>query len=175
MNYGTMKSNYGTVGRGTMKPGDTSSLAKNKKIKDQVHNKLVKLADAKYRHYEKKIFTDDKIQWLNSSETLRQQGVIDVTMPVVLRRKFFYSDANVETHDPVQLNLLYEQCRDSIIKEEYPVTVAEARFLAGLQDRSIHHFKYAFILYEKGINYSEPIGHNANFDPQVGNDCSWLL
>ena len=167
MNYGTMKSNYGTVGRGTMKPGDTSTLAKNKKIKDQVHNKLVKLADAKYRHYEKKIFTDDKIQWLNSSETLRQQGVIDINMPVVLRRKFFYSDANVETHDPVQLNLLYEQCRDSIIKEEYPVTVAEARFLAGLQDRSIRQFKYAkayeIILYKNGIIHSEPIGHICEF------------
>ena len=86
-------------------------------------------------------------------------------MPVVLRRKFFYSDANVGTHDPVQLNLLYEQCRDSIIKEEYKVTVAEARFLAGLQDRLIHKFRYTLILYEKGIIYSEPIGHKANFYP----------
>ena len=134
-----MKSNYGTVGRGT-KPSDTSTLQKNKKIKDQVHNKLVKMADAKYRKYEKKIFTDDKIQWLNSSETLRQQGIIDAQMPVILRRKFFYSDANVEAHDPVQLNLLYEQCRDSIIKEEYPVTKAQALQLAGIQATIIHGY-----------------------------------
>ena len=56
----------------------------------------------------------------------------------MLRRKFFYADANVEEHDPVQLNLLYEQCRDSIIKEEYPVTRRQAAQLAGLQATIIH-------------------------------------
>ena len=66
------------------------------------------------RRYANKLFTDDKIQWLNSSETLRQQGIIHPYQPVILRRKFFYADANVEKQDPVQLNLLYEQCRDSI-------------------------------------------------------------
>ena len=140
LKYGTMTSNYGTVGRGQKTNLDQTTLNRNKKIKDQVHNKLVKMADAKYRKYEKKIFTDDKIHWLNSSETLRQQGIIDPQLPVILRRKFFYSDANVEQHDPVQLNLLYEQCRDSIIKEEYPVTRTQALELAGIQATIVHGY-----------------------------------
>lgn len=30
---------------------------------------------------------------------------------LLLRRKFFYSDQNVDSRDPVQLNLLYVQVR----------------------------------------------------------------
>ena len=40
----------------------------------------------------------------------------------------------------VQLNLLYEQCRDSIIKEEYPVTRKVAAELAGIQSCILHGF-----------------------------------
>ena len=131
-----MKSNYGTIKGGTYNGDSTLQKKDKKKIKDTVQNKLVKIADSKFRKYEKRIFTDDKIHWLTSSETLRQQGIIDTNTPVILRRKFFYSDANVEQHDPVQLNLLYEQCRDSIIKEVYPVTKPQALQLAGIQARA---------------------------------------
>ena len=51
---------------------------------------------------------------------------------MILRRKFFYADANVEEQDPIQLNLLYEQCRDSIIKEEYHVTRDKGMLKFGL-------------------------------------------
>jgi len=34
---------------------------------------------------------------------------------LTLRRKFFFSDTNVDTRDPVQLKLLYVQCRDGVI------------------------------------------------------------
>ena len=96
----------------TLRPGDTTlQREKKKKLKDAVGEKLEKMANKKYRTYERKLFTDAKIKWLKPSETLRQQDIIHPLQPVMLRRKFFYADANVEEHDPVQLNLLYEQLR----------------------------------------------------------------
>ena len=143
LGYSTMKSGMGTMkgstmrGNQTLRPGETSTL-KKKKLKDQVGEKLEKMANKKYRTYERKLFTDAKIKWLKPSETLRQQDIIHPLQPVMLRRKFFYADANVEEHDPVQLNLLYEQCRDSIVKEEYPVTRRKAAELAGIQSTILH-------------------------------------
>ena len=74
------------------------------------------------RYYFDKFYSDDGIEWLDSSETLRQQGFIPPYKPVYLRRKFFFSDINIQRKDPVQLHLLYEQCRHSVIKGEYPIT-----------------------------------------------------
>lgn len=48
------------------------------------------------------------VNWLDHSKTLREQG-IDESETLVLRRKFFFSDQNVDARDPVQLNLLYVQ------------------------------------------------------------------
>lgn len=48
------------------------------------------------------------MNWIDPSKTLREQG-IDEGEPVLLRRKFFFSDGNIDSHDPVQLNLLYVQ------------------------------------------------------------------
>lgn len=48
------------------------------------------------------------MNWVDPSKTLREQG-IDEGEPVLLRRKFFFSDGNIDSHDPVQLNLLYVQ------------------------------------------------------------------
>nr|XP_034319533.1 talin-1 [Crassostrea gigas] len=56
----------------------------------------------------KKLHTDDELEWLDHSRTLRKQGVLDVDT-LLLRRKFFFSDQNVDQRDPVQLNLLYVQ------------------------------------------------------------------
>lgn len=50
------------------------------------------------------------MNWIDFSKTLREQG-IDESEPVLLRRKFFFSDGNIDSHDPVQLNLLYVQVR----------------------------------------------------------------
>merc|ERR1711953_165835 len=134
--YGTMKG--GTMS-GTMRnKKGAETLKREKNVKEKIGEKLVHMANAKYRRYANKLFTDDKIQWLNSSETLRRQGVIHPFQPVILRRKFFYADANVEQQDPVQLNLLYEQCRDSITKEEYPITRNKASELTGIQATILH-------------------------------------
>lgn len=48
--------------------------------------------------------------WLDQSKTLRQQD-IDEQSTVVLRRKYFFSDTNIDQRDPIQLNLLYVQVR----------------------------------------------------------------
>lgn len=46
--------------------------------------------------------------WVDHSKTLREQG-IDENETLLLRRKFFFSDQNIDGRDPVQLNLLYVQ------------------------------------------------------------------
>lgn len=55
------------------------------------------------------------VQWLDLDKTLREQG-IDDTHSLLLKRKFFYSDKNVDIKDPVQLNLLYVQVIDWLPK-----------------------------------------------------------
>lgn len=56
------------------------------------------------------------VNWLDHSRTFREQGV-DENETLLLRRKFFYSDQNVDSRDPVQLNLLYVQVRPSVRRE----------------------------------------------------------
>lgn len=46
--------------------------------------------------------------WLDHAKTLRQQE-IDEQATLILRRKYFFSDTNIDQRDPVQLNLLYIQ------------------------------------------------------------------
>lgn len=56
--------------------------------------------------------------WLDHSKTLRQQD-IDEQSIVVLRRKYFFSDTNIDQRDPVQLNLLYIQVNSTKITNSY--------------------------------------------------------
>lgn len=51
----------------------------------------------------KKLKTDDDLNWLDLSKTLREQGIED-DETLLLRRKFFYSDQNIDSRDPVQLS-----------------------------------------------------------------------
>ena len=50
------------------------------------------------------------MNWLNPDKSLREQGIEETSM-LTLRKKFFFSDQNVDRNDPVQLNLLYVQVR----------------------------------------------------------------
>ena len=50
------------------------------------------------------------VNWLDHTRTLREQGV-DENECLIFRRKYFYSDQNVDKRDPVQLNLLYVQVK----------------------------------------------------------------
>lgn len=97
------------------------------------------------------MFFLSSVLWLDQTKTLRQQE-IDEQSTVVLRRKYFFSDTNIDQRDPVQLNLLYvqvetsrsqiffltfvfivEKCRNGIIDGTHPVTLDEAVEFAGLQ------------------------------------------
>ena len=61
---------------------------------------------------------------MNHAQTLREQGVED-TETVILRRKYFYSDSNVDSRDPIQLNLLYVQVGSS-----YSVPAMNIKFVS---------------------------------------------
>lgn len=80
----------------------------------------------------KKLHTDDDINWLHHDKTLREQGV-DESQVVVLQKKLFFSDQNIDRNDPVQLNLLYVQSRDAIVHGAHPCTIEEAIQFAALQ------------------------------------------
>uniref|UniRef100_A0A674EI99 Talin 2a n=1 Tax=Salmo trutta TaxID=8032 RepID=A0A674EI99_SALTR len=81
-----------------------------------------------------KLHTDDDLNWLDHSRTFREQGV-EETETLLLRRKFFYSDQNVDSRDPVQLNLLYVQARDDILNGSHPVSFDKAWLFLGTTQR----------------------------------------
>ncbi len=99
------------------------------KRKDKDKDKTI---DSKMEQLKKKLKTDDDLNWVDHSKTLREQG-IDEEETLLLRRKFFFSDQNIDSRDPVQLNLLYVQARDAIIAGTHPVTVDQACQFAGIQ------------------------------------------
>ncbi|KAK6492675.1 talin-1 [Huso huso] len=88
--------------------------------------------DKKMEKLKQKLHTDDDMNWLDHGRTLREQGV-EETETLLLRRKFFYSDQNVDSRDPVQLNLLYVQARDDILNGSHPVSFDKACEFAGFQ------------------------------------------
>ena len=95
-------------------------------------NTIGRKKEKKIQQLRAKLHTDEEIQWLDHAKTLREQGIPE-DEELILRRKFFFSDTNVDTRDPVQLNLLYLQCRDGIIKGLHPVARDTAIKLAALQ------------------------------------------
>uniref|UniRef100_A0A671LYR0 Talin-1-like n=1 Tax=Sinocyclocheilus anshuiensis TaxID=1608454 RepID=A0A671LYR0_9TELE len=88
--------------------------------------------DKKMEKLKQKLHTDDELNWLDHGRMLREQGVEESEM-LLLRRKFFYSDQNVDSRDPVQLNLLYVQARDDILNGSHPVSFDKACEFAGYQ------------------------------------------
>uniref|UniRef100_A0AAQ4S5A9 Talin 1 n=1 Tax=Gasterosteus aculeatus aculeatus TaxID=481459 RepID=A0AAQ4S5A9_GASAC len=88
--------------------------------------------DKKMEKLKQKLHTDDELNWLDHGRTLREQGVEETEM-LLLRRKFFYSDQNVDSRDPVQLNLLYVQARDDILNGSHPLSFDKACEFAGYQ------------------------------------------
>lgn len=88
--------------------------------------------DPKMDQLRKRLRTDDEVNWIDPSKTLREQG-IDEKDTVLLRRKFFFSDQNIDSRDPVQLNLLYVQARDAILDGTHPITQNQTCEFAGIQ------------------------------------------
>lgn len=70
--------------------------------------------------------------WLNPDKTLPEQKISENEM-VVLKKKFFFSDINIDRNDPVQLNLLYVQSKEAIVSGKYPVSPEEASQFAAIQ------------------------------------------
>ncbi|KAK3607406.1 hypothetical protein CHS0354_003033 [Potamilus streckersoni] len=86
----------------------------------------------KLEQMRKKLHTEDYTNWLDHSKTLREQGVAEENT-LLLRRRFFFSDKAVDAQDPIQLNLLFSQTRDAILKGTHPVSKEKATVLASLQ------------------------------------------
>uniref|UniRef100_A0A8B9ZIR0 Talin-1 n=1 Tax=Anas platyrhynchos TaxID=8839 RepID=A0A8B9ZIR0_ANAPL len=87
--------------------------------------------EKKMEKLKQKLHTDDELNWLDHGRTLCEQGIDDETL--LLRRKFFYSDQNVDSQDLVQLNLLYVQARNDILNGSHPVSFDKACEFAGYQ------------------------------------------
>ncbi|CAL4151730.1 unnamed protein product, partial [Meganyctiphanes norvegica] len=93
------------------------------------------LKKRKYGEKEKdmnKMGTNDESNWVDHSRTLQEQG-IDETKVLLLRRKYFFSEQNIDHRDPVQLNLLYVQRRDAILSGTHPIAEMNSIELAGIQ------------------------------------------
>jgi talin len=71
-------------------------------------------------------------KWLKAGQALHEQGISDAET-LVLKKKFFFNDANIDRSDPVQLHLLFSQCKDAIVDGTYPTQRGEAKDLAALQ------------------------------------------
>uniref|UniRef100_A0A0K0EJV8 FERM domain-containing protein n=1 Tax=Strongyloides stercoralis TaxID=6248 RepID=A0A0K0EJV8_STRER len=108
-----------------------TTSSKKTGIEGNIFGTMNRKKQKKLEQLRHKLHTDEEISWVDHGKTLREQGILDDEI-LVLRRKFFFSDANVE-RDPVQLNLLYVQCRDDVLKSFHPVNKAIATRLAALQ------------------------------------------
>ncbi|XP_026318176.1 talin-2-like [Hyposmocoma kahamanoa] len=88
--------------------------------------------DHRMEQLSKKLKTDDNVAWLDQHKTLREMG-IEPNETLLLKRKLFYSDRNIDSRDPVQLNLLYVQTRNAILEGRHPVTEDRAMEFAAIQ------------------------------------------
>lgn len=102
----------------------TGTLTTKRKIQQKRDDQLEQLS--------KKLHTDDNVHWLDQHKTLFEEAV-DVTETLLLKRRLYYSDRNVDSRDPVQLNLLYVQTRDAILNGTHLITEAQAEEFAGIQ------------------------------------------
>lgn len=91
-----------------------------------------RIIDQKMEQLKKKLKTDEDLAWVDHSKTLDEQEIHEQDV-VLLRRRFFYSDHNVDSRDPIQLGLLYVQTRDAILSGNHPVTLDGACKFAGIQ------------------------------------------
>ena len=68
---------------------------------------------------------------MNPDKTLREQGFFDDDV-VVLKKKFFVTDQNVDRTDPVQLVMMYTQGFEMVMTGKLPCTETEAAQFGGL-------------------------------------------
>jgi len=82
------------------------------------------------------LMAEGKEGWLKVNLSLPENEV-EETRVLILKKKFFYND-NIDKGDPVQLHLLYVQLRDAVVSGTYPVSVTEACQLAALQVQAVY-------------------------------------
>ncbi|KAI9103042.1 hypothetical protein DFS34DRAFT_671082 [Phlyctochytrium arcticum] len=85
----------------------------------------------------KEMLAGDRTNWLHPEKTLREQGLTEEDT-VILKKKFFFTDQNIDRNDPVQLNLMYNQARDMIISGKHPCTQEEACQFGAIQMQVQH-------------------------------------
>ncbi|KAJ3281672.1 Talin-1 [Borealophlyctis nickersoniae] len=85
----------------------------------------------------KEMLAGDESRWLNPEKTLREQGLTE-SDTVILKKKFFFTDQNIDRNDPVQLNLLYNQAKEMIVSGRHPCTAEEASQFAAIQMQVQH-------------------------------------
>uniref|UniRef100_A0AC35TN27 FERM domain-containing protein n=1 Tax=Rhabditophanes sp. KR3021 TaxID=114890 RepID=A0AC35TN27_9BILA len=122
----TMKIN----GSGTYDPR-SAAPAKKSGIESNIFGTLGRKKEKKMENLRLKNHTDEELDWIDHNKTLREQGIEEEDV-LVLRRRYYFSDANVE-RDPKQLNLLYVQCKEDVLKGLHPVNKDIAYRLAALQ------------------------------------------
>jgi talin len=88
--------------------------------------------DPKMEELKRQLNTEDGVNWVDHSKTLREQGIVETDI-LLLKRKYFYSDANIDSRDPIQLNLLYQQAREAILNGTHPVRLEDAVQFAAFQ------------------------------------------
>ncbi len=73
-------------------------------------------------------------KWLDPTQTLCYEdvGVNDV---LILKKRLFFTDERLNRNDVVQVNLVYNQIKDSIINGVNPCTLDESLTLAAIQYR----------------------------------------
>jgi len=112
---------------GTMK---TMIIDESLLVKDVVEQIGSRLSIQHWEEYSLQV--EGKPDWLNPEKTLHENDVYENTV-LLLKRKFHFSDQNIDKTDPIQLHLLYVQCRDEVLKGDYPTEREEATSLAALQ------------------------------------------
>lgn len=63
---------------------------------------------------------------------MAEQGITENDV-VILKKKFYFTDQNIDRNDPVQLNLLYNQAKEAILLGKNPCTQEEAAQFAAIQ------------------------------------------
>lgn len=52
--------------------------------------------DPKMEELKRKLNTEDGVNWVDHGKTLREQGIVESEV-LLLKRKYFYSDANIDS------------------------------------------------------------------------------
>eukprot|EP01087_Luapelamoeba_hula_P023545 TRINITY_DN867_c0_g1_i1.p1 TRINITY_DN867_c0_g1~~TRINITY_DN867_c0_g1_i1.p1 ORF type:complete len:2538 (-),score=652.11 TRINITY_DN867_c0_g1_i1:59-7672(-) len=75
--------------------------------------------------------------WLHPGQALAEQGVHDEAV-LVLKKKYYVDDCNVDRGDPIQLHLVYVQSHEAIVNGDHQVTKEEAYQFAALQCQIVY-------------------------------------